>query len=161
MFFTDPNQQYYGGGYPQGGYPPPGGYPQGGYPQPGGYPQGGYPPTGGYPQGGYPPPGAPEGYPPGGFVPNQPGFVPPPQNDYGGYEDPEAPKNFSFDDQSVRKGFIRKVYIILMVCKKSEVSDVFLFINANVCIFLYRDNCWLPLVLWLYLLYTNQQKILL
>ncbi|XP_037946528.1 protein lifeguard 1-like isoform X3 [Teleopsis dalmanni] len=34
---------------------------------------------------------------------------------YGGYEDPEGqPKNFSFDDQSIRKGFIRKVYMILM-----------------------------------------------
>lgn len=42
--------------------------------------------------------------------------MPPPQNDFGGgYEDPEGPKNFSFDDQSVRKGFIRKVYMILMV----------------------------------------------
>ncbi|XP_075169960.1 N-methyl-D-aspartate receptor-associated protein isoform X2 [Haematobia irritans] len=113
-YYQDPNQQYYGGGgYPQGGYPPPGGYPQGGYPPPGGYPQGGYPPPGGYPPaGGYPPPQG--GYPQPGFVP-QPGFAPPPQNDYGGgYEDPEGPKNFSFDDQSVRRGFIRKVYMILM-----------------------------------------------
>lgn len=47
----------------------------------------------------------------------QPGFIqPPPVNEsYGGYEDPEAAKNFSFDDQSIRKGFIRKVYSILMV----------------------------------------------
>lgn len=34
-------------------------------------------------------------------------------NDYI-YTDPEAPKNFSFNDQSIRRGFIRKVYIILM-----------------------------------------------
>ncbi|XP_050300694.1 protein lifeguard 1 isoform X1 [Anthonomus grandis grandis] len=100
------------------GYPPP---PQAGYPQ-GGYPQGGYPP-GGYPQGGYAPP-------------PQPGFQPPPYSDpyggqqgeahpfnsttnapgYGGYnpEDPEI-KGFDFSDQSIRRGFIRKVYSILMV----------------------------------------------
>ncbi|XP_037887589.1 protein lifeguard 1-like isoform X2 [Glossina fuscipes] len=129
MSWQDPNQPFYGGGAyppPQGGYPPPqGGYPppQGGYPPPGGYaaPAGGYPPPGGYaaPAGGYPPPGgygAPDGgYPPGGYVP-QPGFIqPPPMSPgYGAYDDPEAPKNFSFDDQTVRKGFIRKVYMILM-----------------------------------------------
>lgn len=101
---ADPNQQNYYGGYPQGGgYPPPhGGYPQGGYPAP---PPAGY----GAPPGGYPPPSG--GYPP------QPGFVQPPPvgGGYGGYDDPEGvPKNFSFDDQSIRKGFIRKVYMILM-----------------------------------------------
>ncbi|XP_030384804.1 protein lifeguard 1 isoform X2 [Scaptodrosophila lebanonensis] len=32
----------------------------------------------------------------------------------GAYPDAEADKNFSFDDQSIRKGFIRKVYLILM-----------------------------------------------
>ncbi|XP_018800364.1 PREDICTED: protein lifeguard 1-like isoform X2 [Bactrocera latifrons] len=100
----DPNQQYYGG------YPPQGGYPQGGgYPPQGGYPTaGGYPPTGGYPPAG--------GYPPGGYAP-QPGFVVPPPagGGYGAYDDPEGqPKNFSFDDMSIRKGFIRKVYMILM-----------------------------------------------
>lgn len=33
----------------------------------------------------------------------------------GVYADGEADKTFSFDDQSIRKGFIRKVYLILMV----------------------------------------------
>ncbi|XP_026841019.1 protein lifeguard 1 isoform X2 [Drosophila persimilis] len=33
----------------------------------------------------------------------------------GVYTDAEADKNFDFDDQSIRKGFIRKVYLILMV----------------------------------------------
>ncbi|XP_017868213.1 PREDICTED: protein lifeguard 1 isoform X2 [Drosophila arizonae] len=33
----------------------------------------------------------------------------------GVYGDPEADKSFAFDDQSIRKGFIRKVYMILMV----------------------------------------------
>ncbi|XP_034102281.1 protein lifeguard 2 isoform X2 [Drosophila sulfurigaster albostrigata] len=32
----------------------------------------------------------------------------------GVYGDPEADKSFAFDDQSIRKGFIRKVYLILM-----------------------------------------------
>jgi len=33
----------------------------------------------------------------------------------GTYTDAEADKSFAFDDQSIRKGFIRKVYLILMV----------------------------------------------
>lgn len=109
----DPNQQYnYGGGYPpQGGY---GGYPPQGPPQ--GYPpyaQGGAQP---YPQGPYGQPYG-QGPPPGGYAP-QPGFIQPPPSagGYGAYDDPESqPKNFSFDDQSIRRGFIRKVYLILMV----------------------------------------------
>ncbi|KAH8405854.1 hypothetical protein KR215_010638 [Drosophila sulfurigaster] len=119
--YQDPNQQYnYGGGYPPqgGGYPPQGGGypPQGGY---GGGPPQGYPPYGqgggqAYPQGGYGQDPYGQGPPPGGYAP-QPGFVqPPPSAGYGAYDDPEQPKNFSFDDQSIRRGFIRKVYIILM-----------------------------------------------
>ncbi|XP_066250145.1 protein lifeguard 1 isoform X2 [Euwallacea similis] len=95
-------------GQQQGYGPSPGAYP----PPPGGYPQGGYP------QGDYPQPG---GYP---SAP-QPGFQPPPyaadpyagaNQGYGGYnpEDPEV-KGFDFTEQSIRKGFIRKVYSILMV----------------------------------------------
>lgn len=40
-----------------------------------------------------------------------------PQNDvYNGAGDPEDPnKGFTFDDASIRRGFIRKVYSILMV----------------------------------------------
>ncbi|KAH8355184.1 hypothetical protein KR093_007856, partial [Drosophila rubida] len=34
--------------------------------------------------------------------------------DNNGVYDPEADKSFAFDDQSIRKGFIRKVYLILM-----------------------------------------------
>lgn len=120
-YFTDPNQQYYPGGQP--GYPPPGGYPppQSGYPPPGGYP----PPQGGFPMpgaGGYPPPNFGQGYPPQpGFAPAMP-HMPPPgaEGNYGGAggvydpEDPEV-KGFDFTDESIRKGFIRKVYSILMV----------------------------------------------
>ncbi|XP_064542593.1 protein lifeguard 1 isoform X2 [Drosophila montana] len=36
-------------------------------------------------------------------------------DDNGVYADAEADKSFAFDDQSIRKGFIRKVYLILMV----------------------------------------------
>ncbi|XP_038223306.1 protein lifeguard 1-like isoform X2 [Zerene cesonia] len=95
------------GGYPQGGYPQ-GGYPQGGYPQ-GGYPQGGYP-QGGYPQGGYPPPQPgfqPAGY--GGAGYGEPGYGGP----AGLGEDADV-KGFDFNEQSIRKSFIRKVYSILM-----------------------------------------------
>lgn len=113
---TDPNQQYYGG--QPGGYPPPqqpgGGFPQPGYPMPqAGYPM---PPMAGgvpYPQpGGYPPPG---GFPPSGFVPHMP--PPNPNASYGAGYDPEDPevKGFDFTDESIRKGFIRKVYSILCV----------------------------------------------
>lgn len=73
----------------------------------------------------YPPP-PPVGFNPGynpaypHQIPNQtPNFTPPsdPSNNmYNGYQDPEADaKNFSFTDESVRRGFIRKVYSILCV----------------------------------------------
>ncbi|XP_058124959.1 protein lifeguard 1-like isoform X2 [Anopheles ziemanni] len=120
----DPNQPYYGGGYPPqpgynpnyppqqpGGYPPQPGYPQSGYPQPG-YPQPGYPQPG-YPQD----PSYPGGFNPG--YPPQPGFAQPaPPNmptAYGTGYDPEtgSVKGFEFNDQSIRRGFIRKVYSIL------------------------------------------------
>lgn len=119
------------GGYPSQQYPPyPGAPPQPGYPQ-SGYPQPGYPPQTGYPgapppQGGYP--YSQPGYP--GQEPNypgapQPGFAPPPSGPYGHdapihqdmygtpYEDDQEVKGFGFTDQSVRRGFIRKVYSIL------------------------------------------------
>lgn len=46
-------------------------------------------------------------------------------NDYI-YPDPEAPKNFTFSEQSIRRGFIRKVYMILMV-KKYFINRYFWF----------------------------------
>lgn len=72
-------------------------------------PPGGFVQPGGYPGGGYPPPS-------GGYAP-EPGFIQPPPAGYNTYDngDPEAPKNFSFDDQGIRKAFLRKVYSILMV----------------------------------------------
>lgn len=114
---SDPNQ--FGG---QPGYPPP----QGGYGQPPPAGFAGYPPQGGFPQGGYPQ----GGFPQGGFVPHlppqgqgQPGYQPQGdynnaygQGQYGQDEDPEV-KGFEFNDESIRKGFIRKVYSILMVSK--------------------------------------------
>lgn len=113
-YAQDPNQAYYAGqpGYPPqpGAYPPPGGHPTA--------PPSGYP---GAAPAGYPPGPAPAGYPPG------PGFQPPPYapNDpysagsygganYSGEEDPEV-KGFDFNDASIRRGFIRKVYSILCV----------------------------------------------
>ncbi|XP_023031937.1 protein lifeguard 1 isoform X1 [Drosophila willistoni] len=43
----------------------------------------------------------------------------------GTYPDAEADKAFAFDDQSIRKGFIRKVYMILMV----QLSITFAFVS--------------------------------
>ncbi|KAJ9582264.1 hypothetical protein L9F63_003393 [Diploptera punctata] len=105
------------------------------YGQPGYPPQSGYPPQGGYPpQSGYPAPQGP-GYPPP--YTSSPGFVPPPAgvpysqpaanpyttpnqamygSSYGGDEPlTERVENFEFSDKSIRRGFIRKVYGILMV----------------------------------------------
>ncbi|HYP75320.1 MAG TPA: hypothetical protein VER12_05190 [Polyangiaceae bacterium] len=79
-----------GGGYPPGGYGPPGAPPPGGWGPPGGAPPGG-PPPGGYgppgsPPGGYGPPGSP----PGGYGPpgSPPGGYGPPGSPPGGYGPP-------------------------------------------------------------------------
>ncbi|TDG50679.1 hypothetical protein AWZ03_002983 [Drosophila navojoa] len=140
--YQDPNQQYN-----YGGYPPQGGY-GGGYP-PQGPPQGGYPPYGQggaqpYPQGPYGQGPYGQGPPPGGYAP-QPGFIqPPPATGYGAYDDPEGqPKNFSFDDQSIRRGFIRKVYIILMGQLLVTFGAVALFVfHSGTRMFVAR-NQWL------------------
>lgn len=103
----DPNQQYYGGQpHPQAGFAP-------GYP-----PQGGYPPQQGFQQPGFQQPG----YPPQpGF--QQPGYGQPGGFGYGGQDAPygnDDPKDGSqFEDASIRRGFIRKVYAILMVSHQS------------------------------------------
>jgi hypothetical protein len=91
-------------GYPP--YPPQGGYPPGGA---------GFAPQPGFQQPGFPQPGFQQPGFPGGFMP--PPHIPP-TGGYGGYVDPEDPegvKGFDFTDESIRKGFIRKVYSILMV----------------------------------------------
>lgn len=67
----------------------------------------------GYPGygGGYQPPP-----PQGGFMPQDGGYGYPQNDVYNGAGDPEDPnKGFTFDDASIRRGFIRKVYSILMV----------------------------------------------
>ncbi|XP_050075075.1 protein lifeguard 1-like isoform X2 [Anopheles maculipalpis] len=135
----DPNQAYYGGQYPQQpgfnpNYPP---QQQPGYPpQQPGYTSGGYFP--GYPpqqQPGYPPqqPGYPPQPQPGGYPP-QPGFVQPPPpgmpSAYGTAYDPEtgSVKGFEFNDQSIRRGFIRKVYSILTVQLLITLGFITLFL---------------------------------
>ncbi|GAB0094558.1 protein lifeguard 1 [Sergentomyia squamirostris] len=133
-YYQDPNQQYYGGqpGYPpQSGYPPQPGF-NAGYPPPGGYPQPGYaqpayPPAGG----GYPQPGFANPMPPGGQGAPY-GYVPPqgPTGGYGTTDDPEDPevKGFGFTDESIRKGFIRKVYSILMGQLSISLGFIALFL---------------------------------
>ncbi|XP_059489168.1 protein lifeguard 1-like [Neocloeon triangulifer] len=116
-FFPGQSYPSQGGGYPpQGGYPPPGGYvPQGGYPpQAGGYP-GGFPPQPGFP-------GAPGGAP----------FAQRPEMYGGMHNDAEDPLSggggFEFTDKSIRRGFIRKVYSILML----QLLVTFAFISVFV-----------------------------
>lgn len=86
-----------------------------------------------------------QGYPPQqqsfqGFPPQQQAYYPPPnqpvynqpqqpiamqQPAYADPEDPEA-KGFEFNDQSIRKGFIRKVFAILTVSNSSKITGKFL-----------------------------------
>ncbi|XP_068618824.1 protein lifeguard 1-like isoform X2 [Battus philenor] len=137
------------GGYPQGGYP------QGGYPPPGGYPQGGYP-QGGYPQA-YPAAGYPQGV-PGGYPTPQPGFQP----GYGGagYGEPAGypgpgqgslgedadVKGFDFNEQSIRKAFIRKVYSILMCQLLVTLAFITLFVYHQPTQMWVRRN---PYMFWI------------
>ncbi|XP_046659367.1 protein lifeguard 1-like isoform X2 [Homalodisca vitripennis] len=113
-------------GYPQqapppaGFFPGGGGYPQGGYPQQPGYPPGFQPPPGS----GYPPPYG--GAPPGGF-PAPPAFHLPPPSDMNNAENGYGNADFGFSDKSIRMGFIRKVYGILMCQIGVTVAIVALF----------------------------------
>uniref|UniRef100_A0A1Q3EUD2 Putative n-methyl-d-aspartate receptor glutamate-binding subunit n=1 Tax=Culex tarsalis TaxID=7177 RepID=A0A1Q3EUD2_CULTA len=135
----DPNQQYYGGypqqpGYAQGGYAPP-------YPPPQQQMNPGYPPQPFY--------GQPGGAPPPGFqgFPQAPGPMGPEMGGYGVYDPENAEaKNFDFTDQSIRRGFIRKVYSILTV----QLSITLGFI----CLFMYHrpTNIWVkqhPEMFWI------------
>lgn len=52
-------------------------------------------------------------------MPQDQGYGYPPNDVYNGGGDPEDPnKGFTFDDASIRRGFIRKVYSILMVSER-------------------------------------------
>lgn len=114
----DSHNQYYGG-YPQQPGFGQGGYPSQPYPSQQGYP--GYVPQAGFaPQPGYQP------YPPqdAGFM-GQPSMPP---GNYGVY-DPEdqSAKGFDFTDQSIRRGFIRKVYSILTAQLGITLGFIILF----------------------------------
>ncbi|KAL3284660.1 hypothetical protein HHI36_018814 [Cryptolaemus montrouzieri] len=145
----------YGGGgpYPQAPYnqqPP---YPgQGGYPQ---QPQPGYP---GYPQQAYP-----GGYPTGPAA-GQPGFnVPPQQAPYGNqdmyggtatdYKDPEMAA-FEFNDKSIRRGFIRKVYSILMCQLAISFAFVGWFLYDKKTSNYVQQNSWLLIVAFVAIIVT-------
>ena len=59
-------------------------------------------------------------------MPQDPGYGYAPNDGYNG-GDPEDPnKGFTFDDASIRRGFIRKVYSILMVSNASVLVGVIL-----------------------------------
>lgn len=127
--FLDPYQGYAA----QPGYPPQpygkDGYPSQGYPQPQGYPPNvgfvnpSYPPAQPPQHSGFvplvPPAGSPYGSPPN-IPPQHPGaFVDP--------EDLSQIKGFDFSDESIRRGFIRKVYSILSVsriCRRISVKCI-------------------------------------
>lgn len=139
-----------------------GGYPQGGYPQqpyPSAYP--GVPPQG-YPGGplpqGYPPGPQQQGYPPQGY-PAGPGFNPPPpqqpygdntysQGDmYGGtdYKQPDV-AGFEFSDATIRRGFIRKVYSILMVQLAISTGFIAWFMYDKRTRHFLSENGWVMIV---------------
>lgn len=135
----DPNQGYYGG---QQGYPPQQPYPGAGYPNaPPAYPAG--------PQG-YPPPGQPpygqQGY---GHQPyGQPGDGAYTQPDMYGTSYPEDPdvKGFEFSDKSIRRGFIRKVYVILMGQLLITAAMIAYFLYDKSARVFVRQNSWLMFV---------------
>lgn len=105
FIILDPNQQAH---YGQSPYPPQPGFQQPGYPtQPGYPPQQPYNPA--YPH-------------------QMPSFRPQPP-----YMDPEDPdaKNFEFSDESIRKGFIKKVYSILSVQLTLTLGIIALFVFHN------------------------------
>ncbi|KAF5294603.1 hypothetical protein FQA39_LY13362 [Lamprigera yunnana] len=142
---ADPNQGYYPG---QGGYPPsqqP--YPGTGYPNappayPGGVPQQGYP-TGPYGQEQHY--GQPAG---GGYM--QQGETTPLSNRFDMYgtnypEDPEV-KGFGFSDKSIRRGFIRKVYAILMAQLLITAAIISYFLFDRGAQTFVKDNSWVIFV---------------
>lgn len=140
-------------GYPGQGPPPPGfqvPYPQPPFPPQGGYPQAGYPGAG-YPQPGYPQ----AGYPAGGFAPGAPPSYdtvyggPPPPQDPGMYGTNYASEpvgdvsGFEFSDKTVRQGFIRKVYSILMVQLLITAGIISLFLFHTPTRRFVQQNSWL------------------
>lgn len=87
------------------------------------------PPYPGPPPGVYPQPVPPTSQ-PYGWKPNGPPDVHVPSPSSGGFIDPEdlQPKNFSFNEASVRRGFLRKVYLILMAQLLFTFGVVALFV---------------------------------
>ncbi|CAG7825552.1 unnamed protein product [Allacma fusca] len=149
----DPSKQY-----PQQPYPP-GQYPA--YPQAPGsaYPNAGYP-NAGYPNAGYPNAGfANAGFPNAGFG----GYPPGPQPNMMGFQMPmrpdvhiEQPKNDNvegggygvadFTEKAIRRGFIRKVYSILMIQLLVSVGFICLFLFHEGVKTWSRRNTWFYLV---------------
>ncbi|GLH16781.1 uncharacterized protein GBIM_21067 [Gryllus bimaculatus] len=134
FFFSELSQSY---GQPQPPYPKQEGYP----PQPGGYPPTGAsapPPQQGYPYPNYPSPPPPyEGSNPA-FAPPAPGFASPQSGMYGtAYGDEPLTHNsgetgpFEFSEKTIRHGFIRKVYSILMLQLLVSLSFIALFTFHN------------------------------
>lgn len=124
--------------YPPSAYgPPPYGAPPGGpqfAPPPPGYPAAGYGQQPGY---GQPPPGY-AAYPP---PPGQPQPVrpqapkPPPQGNFDGYDQEAAQAAAyaaAFAEGQVRKGFVRKVFLLvfLQLCVTIGVASCFIFVDA-------------------------------
>lgn len=122
----DPNQYGYGQQPPYPGpFPPPGGYPSA--PPPGAaYPGQTFP--GGFPGAGFHPPPPTQGGMPYGQMPPMHNY----QSDmygtnYTGGEDPEV-KGFDFTDKAIRRGFIRKVYSILLLQLSVTLGFICLFV---------------------------------
>jgi len=142
---NDPYKQSYPGYPPQDGYQP-----QAGYPPPQGYPQPGYPPQQGF---GQPGPVQPGYMPAPGGVPY--GHVPPPPTQHIPYSDNSTEpivKGFEFSDESIRRGFIRKVYSILSIQLLVTLGVVFLFSyhqGTREFAFRHTEMFWVALILML------------
>jgi protein lifeguard len=137
---------------PYQGYSSQPGYPPQQYGNKDGYPSQGYPPNVGFVNPGYPP-AQPQ---PSGFIP----LVPPAGNPYGNppnvppqhpgaFLDPEdlsQMKGFDFTEESIRKGFIRKVYSILSIQLLVTLAFVFLIAYEDSTRLFVRNNVVLLIV---------------
>jgi len=146
----DPTKQQYGGGAPYPGYQP---QAQPGYPGQPGYSAG----FGGYPSqtAGFANPGYPGGQPPmmGFTMPIRPDIPMEPKPDdathFGG-----GGGNMDFTEKSIRRGFIRKVYSILMVQLLVTVGFIALFVYHSGVKKWMQSNPWFYIVAMVFFIGT-------
>lgn len=134
------------------------------------YPQQSIPQTGFAPQPGFAPrPGYSDGYPQSNFI-SVYGDGMPPANQHVPISDQEPMvKGFEFNDMSIRRGFIRKVYAILSVCTKFNHQFIMDSLTHHIIIllgilhfrFYFSCNYWWPWDLYLCVLIMDLPSYLL